>query len=242
MDSTNNVYRSGTGLGFEVYRGERRVLASHLRWERIALLLTTLALCAMYYTYPVQDAEPRTNAVEAAALPLPPLRTDRVVETPVAAPKWNNDAERAYVKRFQATAIKEMELFGIPASISMAQGLLESGAGTSTLARKSRNNFGIKCFSKTCGKGHCTNHNDDHHKDFFRIYASDWESWRDHSKCLAEKDRYRSLFKLDPNDYERWAKGLSKAGYATDPNYPTKLIRLIERLRLFELDEGREVV
>ncbi len=141
----------------------------------------------------------------------------------------------AYVANYRQTALEQMKLHGIPASITLAQGLLESGIGKSTLALRNNNHFGIKCFSKSCKKGHCSNHSDDHHKDFFRIYDSPRQSYLAHGQLLM-KDRYRPLFDLDPEDYRGWARGLSKAGYATDPKYADKLIRLIEDLQLHRLD------
>ena len=141
----------------------------------------------------------------------------------------------AYVKRFAKVAQEEMQKFNIPASITLAQGLIETNAGQSPLATKNNNHFGIKCFSKKCKKGHCANFSDDSHKDFFRKYTSSWESFRAHSKLLTYK-RYKHLTKLPTSDYKGWAVGLKKAGYATDKNYHNKLIRLIETLHLDDYD------
>lgn len=140
-----------------------------------------------------------------------------------------------YVKRYAAIAQKEMKQYGIPASITLAQGLLESNAGKSPLARNANNHFGIKCFSSRCYKGHCKNYSDDSHKDFFRVYPNAWESFRAHSLFL-QKPRYASLLKLRKKDYRSWARGLSKAGYATDPGYGDKLISMIERFELHQYD------
>lgn len=142
----------------------------------------------------------------------------------------------AYVKRFSKVAQTEMEKFGIPASITLAQGLLESNVGVSRLATRNNNHFGIKCFSKKCRKGHCSNFTDDSHKDFFRKYRSAWESYRAHSKLLTAK-RYSKLYKLKETDYKGWATGLKKAGYATDPKYAEKIIALIEDLNLNQYDK-----
>ena len=128
-----------------------------------------------------------------------------------------------------------MELYGIPVSIKMGQALIESRAGTSRLARNNNNFFGMKCFSKKCGKGHCANFTDDSHKDFFRKYKSSWESYRAHSEFL-QKDRYQHLLK--ETSYKNWAHGLLKAGYATDQQYGHKLIRLIEDLELYRYDRS----
>lgn len=143
--------------------------------------------------------------------------------------------QQAYIDRFADIARKEMQKYGIPASIILAQGLLESDAGESPLAQKNNNHFGMKCFSRTCKKGHCSNFTDDSHKDFFRIYDNAWESYRSHSHLLRGK-RYRHLFKLDSKDYKGWARGLKKAGYATDKHYAEKLINLIEELDLHRYD------
>ena len=141
----------------------------------------------------------------------------------------------AYVERFAKTAQTEMEKFHIPASITLAQGLLESNVGESRLATQNNNHFGIKCFSKKCKKGHCANYTDDSHKDFFRKYKSTWESFRAHSKLLQAK-RYRPLYKLNKKDYKGWAHGLKKAGYAKDKKYGSKIIQLIEDLGLDAYD------
>ena len=154
----------------------------------------------------------------------------------VDAPNDNAETKaiKSYIRRFKDVAQTESRKFGIPASIKMAQALVESNAGRSGLSAKNKNHFGIKCFSKNCRKGHCSNFNDDHHKDFFRKYSSAWESWRAHSKFLAN-GRYKSLQKYG-NDYRAWANGLKELGYATDPNYPEKLVKKIERYRLDLLD------
>lgn len=141
-----------------------------------------------------------------------------------------------YIARFAEVAQKEMEKYGIPASITLAQGILESNAGESPLAVNNNNHFGIKCFSKSCWKGHCSNYTDDSHKDFFRKYKTAWESYRGHSHLLRA-DRYKPLYKLPPDDYKRWAHGLKKAGYATDKYYAEKLINLIEEYRLYQYDK-----
>ncbi len=141
-----------------------------------------------------------------------------------------------YIKRYARVARVEMKRYGVPASIKLAQGLLESNIGESKLATENNNHFGIKCFSKTCKRGHCSNFEDDSHKDFFRKYHSAWESYREHSQFL-QKDRYRHLQEIPVTDYKAWAHGLKKAGYATDPNYAHKLIRIIEDLQLYRLDQ-----
>ena len=142
----------------------------------------------------------------------------------------------AYVSRYVPVAKIEQNLYGIPTSITLAQGLLESDAGGSRLAKENNNHFGIKCFSKTCAKGHCKNFTDDTHKDFFLVHTSAWESYRKHSLFL-QKPRYKHLLELDQTDYKGWAKGLRAAGYATDKRYADKLINLIEALDLHKYDK-----
>lgn len=139
---------------------------------------------------------------------------------------------RAYAERFAPVAQAEARKYGIPAIIILAQGVLESNAGNSKLAKSANNHFGIKCFSRRCVKGHCLNHSDDSHKDFFVRYQTAWGSYRAHSLFLKNTPRYRALFKISPSDYRSWARGLEQAGYATDPNYAEKLIRVIEQLDL----------
>lgn len=140
-----------------------------------------------------------------------------------------------FIERFAHIAVAEMHKYEIPASIKLGQSIIESRAGRSKLAIENNNHFGMKCFSKKCSKNHCTNATDDHHKDFFRKYETIWESWRDHS-ILLQGDRYKSLKKYK-RDYKGWAKGLKKAGYATDKNYDKKLIDVIEKYRLYQLDK-----
>ncbi len=142
--------------------------------------------------------------------------------------------QQAYVDRFAAVAVSEMKKYGIPASITLAQGVVETNSGASTLASKHNNHFGIKCFSKKCKKGHCVNFSDNTHKDFFVRYETAWTSYRAHSEFLTGK-RYRHLHDLG-KDYKAWARGLKEAGYATDPRYPDKLIKVIEDLELYKYD------
>lgn len=140
-----------------------------------------------------------------------------------------------YVTRYATTAIKEKEVYGIPASITLAQGLLESNAGDSRLSVESNNHFGIKCRSK-CRGCTCRNYTDDDIYDMFRVFESPWESFREHSKLL-DSARYRHLKKLGSSDYKGWAYGLRKTGYATDKRYAEKLIQIIEFLDLHQYDD-----
>lgn len=151
----------------------------------------------------------------------------------VARKKYNNCIQ--YVRQYLKVAREQARKVNIPVSITLAQGLLESNAGDSRLSQKANNHFGIKCFSRTCSKGHCMNATDDSHKDFFIIFPSGEESFRARSAFL-QKDRYKHLLKLKPTNYKAWANGLKKAGYATDPHYAEKLIKIIEGLKLYVYD------
>ena len=140
-----------------------------------------------------------------------------------------------YVKKYAPAATKNMRFFKIPASITLAQGILESGYGEGTLAKKANNHFGIKCHKEWKGKS--ITHDDDEKDECFRSYKNPLRSYRDHSLFLVDRDRYSSLFTLNRKDYKGWAIGLKAAGYATDPKYAEKLISLIERFNLTRFDE-----
>jgi flagellum-specific peptidoglycan hydrolase FlgJ len=150
--------------------------------------------------------------------------------------KDRKERQMDYVRRFGAIAKTEMQKFGIPASVILAQGILESNAGNSRLAQNNNNHFGVKCFSQNCKKGHCSNFTDDSHKDFFRIYQSPWESYRAHSVMIKTK-HYRVLLRYGTQDYRNWARGLKKLGYATDKHYAESLISTIEDLQLYQFDK-----
>ena len=139
-----------------------------------------------------------------------------------------------YVKTYAEVAQQEMRSYDIPASITLAQGILESGMGDSRLATQANNHFGIKCHKEWKGKR--IYHDDDEKGECFRVYKDPRKSYRDHSLFLTSRSRYDFLFDIKKNDYKAWAKGLKKAGYATDPKYPDKLISLIERYRLDSYD------
>src|SRR5690554_490386 len=139
-----------------------------------------------------------------------------------------------YIRKYQHLAIEEMGRSGIPASIKMAQAILESGDGNSELARKSNNHFGIKC--KTGWSGKKVYYDDDERGECFRKYKSVQESFIDHTNFLMTSPRYAFLFKLPPNDYKQWAKGLKQAGYATARHYDNTLIKIIEDNKLHRLD------
>lgn len=140
-----------------------------------------------------------------------------------------------YIRKYAPLAVAEMHSSKIPASITLAQGILESGNGRSELARKSNNHFGIKCHKGW--KGGRVYHDDDAKGECFRKYNYPESSYHDHSEFLTTRRRYADLFKLRKTDYKGWARGLKKAGYATDKKYPNKLIRLIETYKLYEFDK-----
>lgn len=177
------------------------------------------------------------------------VRSSRTTETPrsdrtTAPAETSRETERAYVytpfdkvedyiEHFAPIAKEEMRLYKIPASITMAQAVLESGAGNGNLTKKANNHFGIKCHNWT---GAVVYHDDDEKGECFRKYRDPKYSFRDHSLFLTGRSRYAELFELDPDDYKGWAKGLRKAGYATDKKYPEKLIAIIERYAMYNYD------
>ena len=152
-----------------------------------------------------------------------------------AQAKWNARYQQ-YINQYKDVAIEQMQKYKIPASITLAQGLLESGAGNSTLAVKANNHFGIKCHHWT---GPTIYKDDDARGECFRVYKNDFESYEDHSVFLVTGQRYRSLFSLKPTDYQGWARGLKAAGYATNPVYADKLIEIIQLYKLYQYDTAR---
>ncbi|MAZ31133.1 MAG: N-acetylmuramoyl-L-alanine amidase [Flavobacteriales bacterium] len=144
--------------------------------------------------------------------------------------------KETYVQKYYKIALEEMHMFGIPASITLAQGILESGIGASELSLKSNNHFGIKCHKNWNGKK--VYHDDDQAQECFRKYKKVSDSYRDHSEFLKSRERYSFLFDLKISDYKSWALGLKRAGYATLPNYADKLIKLIEELNLSDFDNA----
>ena len=194
------------------------------------------------------EQQPHAAQMSLSSPVVPPAATKSAPAQPVVrtnpflAAIGDSEKDRRYkeyVRRFGSVAQTEMDTYGVPASIKIAQGLLESDAGKSRLSRQNNNHFGIKCFSRTCAKGHCSNFSDDSHKDFFRKYDSAWESYRAHSKLLVN-GKYKELL-AHGKDYVQWAKGLKRIGYATAAHYDQKLIEIIERYDLTYLDEGLPV-
>lgn len=145
-----------------------------------------------------------------------------------------SDLINGYIFHYKDIAMSNMRNYGIPASIILAQGILESGAGQGKLATTANNHFGIKCYKDWTGE--TTYHDDDASQECFRKYENPEESYQDHSKIVSKRTRYASLFSLPKGDYVAWARGLKAAGYATDPKYPEKLINYIERYHLNQYD------
>lgn len=199
---------------------------------------------------PLPEPTPTIFPEESEEVPLDseytPEEEDELVIPKPAPKKPKNDAAprgvreiipqsaSAYIAMYKDAAIKSMHKYKVPASITLAQGLIEGNAGKSTLARTANNHFGIKCFSKNCRKGHCVNATDDSHKDFFRKYTSVLECFNDHGQKISS-GRYKGLLRYG-KDYRKWAYGLKSKGYATDRTYAEKLIGMIKRYGLDKYD------
>jgi LysM repeat protein len=151
--------------------------------------------------------------------------------------RWNSQYQ-AYINQYRDLAIEQMQRYHIPASITLAQGLIESRAGLSDLTIRSNNHFGIKCGSDWVGP--TSYHDDDAQSECFRVYDNAYQSYEDHSRFLSGKKRYSSLFSLDIKDYQGWAYGLKECGYATSPTYSVTLINIIELYKLYEYDKAKK--
>lgn len=166
--------------------------------------------------------------------------TSRVAEQQLESERISQPAHKytteSYIEKYKDVAIWQMRKYGVPASITLAQAILESNSGNSELASLAKNHFGIKC--NNTWKGRTYLKDDEHKNECFRMYPDEAESFRDHIEFL-KKDRYAALFELGHLDYKGWAKGLKKAGYATNPKYPDLLIGLIERYKLHEYDRKK---
>ncbi|WP_010523087.1 glucosaminidase domain-containing protein [Aquimarina agarivorans] len=205
----------------------------------ISLLLGISVLFSCKSKKIVYSPKKKTNTTYKTT-PKKPTNTPKTVKkqpasTKKSAPKFGTYSDKVtnYVNLYSEIAMKQMLEYKIPASITLAQGILESGAGTGDLTRRANNHFGIKCHD---WKGAKVYHDDDRAQECFRKYSTADFSFQDHSLFLTNRKRYLGLFKLANDDYKGWAKGLQKAGYATDPKYPAKLIGLIERYKLYNYD------
>ena len=154
-------------------------------------------------------------------------------------PAQERYSRQDYINMYRGSAVKEMLISGVPASITLSQGILESGDGNSTLAVKANNHFGIKCHGEWEGEKFYMD--DDAKGECFRVYKSVFDSYDDHSQFLKTRSRYENLFKLERTDYKGWAQGLKDAGYATNPKYPELLIKIIEENQLHQYDLLTEV-
>ncbi len=195
----------------------------------LGLLLLTGCISKKKTTYARKDGK---EAVKVAADEK--KSKDPVTGDPGEFVYFSIGSAEEYIETFAEIAQFEMKTYGIPASITLAQGLLESGFGNGELTRKTNNHFGIKCH--TGWEGDYARHDDDERGECFRKYNHPMQSFRDHSLFLTTRSRYASLFELPQHNYKAWAKGLKKAGYATDRHYPQKLIQLIERYQLHRFD------
>ncbi|MDN3724741.1 glucosaminidase domain-containing protein [Aequorivita sp. SDUM287046] len=211
----------------------------------IGRIFTLLLLCTICFssckskkTAVKYKRKPSTERVVKVKQPIEEKDTKAEEPEVVVVPVNISYSERVanYIAEYGEIAKEEMLQYGIPASITLAQGILESGAGAGELTLKANNHFGIKCH--TGWEGDSVYHDDDEHGECFRKYKDPKYSYRDHSLFLTQRSRYQDLFKLAKDDYKGWAKGLRKAGYATDPKYPEKLISIIERYNLEAFDDA----
>jgi flagellum-specific peptidoglycan hydrolase FlgJ len=187
-----------------------------------------------------QSKKPKTEkgVIPKAPLPIKVKNPKKQRGTPTTSKPNNSSYAEVvsnYIKEYSDIAKQEMLQYGIPASIKLAQGILESGAGRGDLSIRAKNHFGIKCHKGW--EGESVYHDDDSSQECFRKYVDAKYSYRDHSLFLTKRSRYQDLFSLGKDDYKRWAQGLKKAGYATDPKYPNKLIDIIERYNLQAFDQ-----
>ena len=166
------------------------------------------------------------------------IGTDSQVLEATSKVKVTNVMVLAYISKYKEIAKNSMQQFGVPASITLSQALLESGSGMGNLCVQANNHFGIKCRKDWTGPS--VKYDDDAAQECFRKYSDPEDSFKDHSQFLLSKPWYSKLFKLEIKDYKSWAKGLKAAGYATDPQYPQKLITLIEKYKLYEIDDEVE--
>lgn len=190
-------------------------------------IVTTKQPVGWKYSKPIQNTKssnPGNNST----------KTTTSSSSTSSKPLATNDATRTYIAQYNSVAMNNMKLYGIPASIILAQGILESGAGKGDLAMNANNHFGIKCHNDWTGNK--VYKDDDAPQECFRKYDQASESYQDHALLLTGKKRYANLFALPKGDYKAWAKGLREAGYATDPKYPEKLISYIEAYNLNQYD------
>jgi len=209
--------------------------------KKTALSLISIFILSCSVTKTIR---PKTNEVDPEVIPkkeaVVVVKEKVVVKKPIEVVQLSQEQKaQAYIDKFAPIAQDEMRQYQIPASITLAQGILESGVGFGRLALDGNNHFGIKCHRGW--NGGKVFHDDDAKGECFRTYDDPAESYRDHSIFLSGRQRYAFLFKLNKKDYIAWAKGLKKAGYATDPKYPKKIISIIERYKLYKYDSKKGV-
>jgi flagellum-specific peptidoglycan hydrolase FlgJ len=216
-------------------------------FKKILLILTALLIVSCNAIKPLivttKSAPPvtkkvaakplkKTSAAKAIVKKTAIVEQEEIIES-TSRTVVSNDIVANYIAQYKNIAMSNMKIYGIPASIILAQGILESGAGKGDLANRANNHFGIKCHDWT---GASVRHDDDVSQECFRKYNEPSESFKDHALFLTGRGRYSGLFSLPKDDYEAWAKGLRSAGYATDPRYPQKLISYIQRYDLWRFD------
>lgn len=219
-----------------------------LNFKKILTLLVAIGLvgCNASQTVvrttqkqPSKTAHHPQNGKPETAVSNPP--TETIVSTSKTV--VTSEVIKAYVNKYKDVAMNNMRTYGIPSSIILAQGILESGAGCGTLACTANNHFGIKCHKEWTGES--VRHDDDAEQECFRKYVDPAESYKDHALFLTSRSRYANLFALAKDDYKSWARTLRADGYATDPKYPEKLILYIEKYELAQYDAqvlGKEYV
>ena len=173
--------------------------------------------------------------IETAPIDLPSVNEVKLIKRLTKKNSRLNKQTLSYIRKYASIAVKEMHEYKIPASITLAQGILESGKGRSELALKSNNHFGIKCHREWTGER--VYHDDDEKGECFRKYQYPETSYKDHSLFLTQRSRYAFLFDYNIRNYKKWAYGLRKAGYATDKKYPSKLLKIIKDYQLYEFDK-----
>ncbi|AUC86141.1 N-acetylmuramidase [Polaribacter sp. ALD11] len=187
----------------------------------------------------INKKNPGVVIVEPAPFNLPSVNEVELTKKLAKNNSRLNKETLAYIRKYAPIAVKEMHEYKIPASITLAQGILESGKGKSELALKSNNHFGIKCHRQWTGER--VYHDDDERGECFRKYVYPETSYNDHSLFLTQRKRYAFLFDYNIRNYKKWAYGLRKAGYATDRKYPAKLLRIIKDYQLYEFDKVKKV-
>ena len=207
-------------------------------WEPLALIILSISLTSCSGSKKIVTERQTLKLKKEVLKSTNTNNHDAKSKTPVKM-MTNKEKIIAYVELYSPIAEKEMKSYGIPASITLAQAILESGMGYGRLAVEGNNHFGIKCHKEWNGKR--IYHDDDEKGECFRVYKDPENSFRDHSLFLRDRSRYAFLFKIKINQYKAWAKGLKKAGYATDPRYSDKLIGLIERFDLTRFDEKNKI-